>query len=423
MMNQQTLPPVPRVVKRQPADSKEIIALPLIYALAFVYTFIVTGSLFRPYFGIFTLSFILVTEFVYTKERSRAARLESIFFGACMIVMLLGHYIGRNRVWESMVVFFMHAYALYYVSSRSGRQIEGRSGRFFLLDIVNIVFVFPLKNFILAFHVMKDIYLRHFRTRRQAAVWASIVAIFLSSILFIIAVILISSADNTFERWLVSFFEFILNFQIFTFIMRCFWSVWIAAYLYGLICGTGRESKTQVALQSQQVDSLLDQARLVPGQVWNLILIVFSLFYFIFFIVHGTYLFSAFRNSLPEGFTYSEYARRGFFELCAIMSLNFALLWMSSRFTSESINEASLHRKLKVVLLVESLLFSCIAFSKLILYIDAYGFTPLRFQSAWLVSVLAFGTILWILSMIRRKSYVRYWIYFSGITLALLHLV
>ena len=45
-------------------------------------------------------------------------------------------------------------------------------------------------------------------------------------------------------------------------------------------------------------------------------------------------LFSALAGKLPEAFTYAEYARRGFFELCQVSVWNLCILIMSDLFTS-----------------------------------------------------------------------------------------
>ena len=53
-----------------------------------------------------------------------------------------------------------------------------------------------------------------------------------------------------------------------------------------------------------------------------------SVVYLVYLFSQLAYFFNAFRGLLPEGydFSYAEYARRGFFELCAVAGINLVLL-------------------------------------------------------------------------------------------------
>ena len=68
------------------------------------------------------------------------------------------------------------------------------------------------------------------------------------------------------------------------------------------------------------------------------------------------------------------------------------------------------------------MLFAVIAFSKLLLYISCFGFTPLRLQSSWLVCVLFIGCVCAVYSLLSGKKSFRVWMMFGAVTLALLHL-
>ena len=118
---------------------------------------------------------------------------------------------------------------------------------------------------------------------------------------------------------------------------------------------------------------------------------VFSAVYLAFFGLQASYLFGAFTRTLPEGYTVAEYARQGFFSLCRVMAVNFALLWLVTRSCAQPVREKRSVLLLCTGILAESLLFAVIAASKLYLYISSFGFTPLRLQSAWLIVVLFAG--------------------------------
>ena len=167
----------------------------------------------------------------------------------------------------------------------------------------------------------------------------------------------------------------------------------------------------------------MESLRKVPNLVWTLLTGAFCLLYLLFFAVQSRYLFGAFTRTLPEGFIVSQYAREGFFELCKVMAVNFVLLWLVSRMSRTPVRENRPTLILCLILLAESLLFAVVAFSKIALYIDCFGFTPLRLQSSWLVCVLFAGCLAFGWNLLTGKKSMRAWMVFSAVTLSLLCLV
>lgn len=55
---------------------------------------------------------------------------------------------------------------------------------------------------------------------------------------------------------------------------------------------------------------------------------VLNIIYAIFCFIQISYLFT--KMTLPEGFTYAEYARQGFFELMIVTFINFAIILISN---------------------------------------------------------------------------------------------
>ena len=63
---------------------------------------------------------------------------------------------------------------------------------------------------------------------------------------------------------------------------------------------------------------------------------------------------------------------------------------------------------------------AAVALSKLVLYIDCFGFTPKRLQSTWLVCVLLFGSACALYTHLTGKKSMRVWMIFGAVTLSLL---
>jgi hypothetical protein len=110
------------------------------------------------------------------------------------------------------------------------------------------------------------------------------------------------------------------------------------------------------------------------------VLAAVNVVYVLFVIVQFSYLFGAWSEGLPDGLSYAEYARSGFFELVAVSVINFGLL--SGVLTFGGRGSAPLHRLNQTMLFILTgctgmMLYS--AFSRLVLYEEAYGYTYFRF--------------------------------------------
>lgn len=91
------------------------------------------------------------------------------------------------------------------------------------------------------------------------------------------------------------------------------------------------------------------------------------------------------------GMTYAQYARSGFFQLCAVCAINGCVI-AAAHFTGKERNGSRLKRPVIVMCLL-SLLLLCTAGAKMAMYIAAYGLTPKRIISSlfllWLMLVFA----------------------------------
>ena len=111
---------------------------------------------------------------------------------------------------------------------------------------------------------------------------------------------------------------------------------------------------------------------------------ILTAIYLVFCLIQIIYLFIGGANALPEGLTYAEYARKGFFQLVVVSIINLGLVLMCIRIFKES-------KILKVLLLIISACtYIMIASSayRMILYIGAYQLTFLRILVLWFLMLL-----------------------------------
>ena len=115
------------------------------------------------------------------------------------------------------------------------------------------------------------------------------------------------------------------------------------------------------------------------------------LLYVMFFISQAGYFLSAFMGRLPEGFSYAEYARKGFFELCCIVVINlFIMMIMNLHSTHSGEEKTSALKIYNVIFCIFTLILIATSLSKMVMYIDAYGLTVMRVYTTWFMVLCTF---------------------------------
>ena len=102
-----------------------------------------------------------------------------------------------------------------------------------------------------------------------------------------------------------------------------------------------------------------------------------NILFFIFIFVQFTYLFGGKTNISAQGFTYAEYARRGFFELIevAIISL-FLLLVIEKYIIKEKTGHVLEFKILSTVLVIQVILIMASAFTRFISFYEQHMDLP-----------------------------------------------
>ena len=353
---------------------------------------------------------------------------ESWVWLGCFVAVTCSAALGIERVWYlRQTILFVHIFAVWWVLSRSGKLLEGKSGHLLPLDAVNGFVLLPFGGFFLRLRTLLwGLRQPAGRVRDKGtalrAGWLAL-AVVACALLFTAATALLMRADAGFSALLEGLeplFRLRLDAE---FQLRLLLSLPVGAWLFGLVDGALRQPVERLEQRRAGTERLLTKIQKVPAGFWMGVVGAFSALYLAFFILQGSYLFGAFTRTLPEGFIVSEYARQGFFELCKVMGVNFALLWLVTRMVSPETRSKPGFLAVCLTLLAESLVFAVIALSKLGLYISCFGFTPLRLQSSWLAGLLLAGCLLWAWSLLTGRPAFRKWMVFGAVTLSLLTLV
>ena len=142
--------------------------------------------------------------------------------------------------------------------------------------------------------------------------------------------------------------------------------------------------------------------RFLPLTVSGAMLIPLLLLYGLFFFSQWPVYTAAFTGVLPQGWTYADYAREGFFQLCAVCAINAVLYLFVSLFTKMGKGQG-FRRALLTALCLCSLILAATAFSKMVLYIRTYGLTPNRVYASWAMVLLTGAFLLALIGTYWRK--------------------
>ena len=126
--------------------------------------------------------------------------------------------------------------------------------------------------------------------------------------------------------------------------------------------------------------------------------------YVLYLVSQFAYFTDAFRGLLPKDFTVAEYARRGFFEMCAIVAINLLLIVLSVGLCRKS--EGKLPGAVKglaLFLCLFSLVLVVTALSKMALYMRSFGLTRLRVLTSAFMLFLALVVIAEALRLFARR--------------------
>lgn len=404
------------------AARKELIAALLSYLAAYIYVAAPFGGELELWLLVFTAFYFALVEYLCASCRRVW---ESWVWLGCMLSAVCSYVFSPCEVWGKSATFiFANIFAVWWTMSRAGVLLDGESGHFLPFDALNGFVLLPFGNFFLRVRTWWHFASRPRREGKKlntSALIGSMIAVLLALLLLLSALEHLSGADAGFGTLVGNITGFFTNnVNLVNFFFKLLVSLPVGAYIFGLISGSMRLSPERITERRGFLESLLGQLRIVPARIWSICLAVFIAVYAVFFVMQGGYIFGAFSRTLPEGMTVAQYARQGFFELCRVMALNFVLLWLVTRMSAQPVRERRLSLALCLALLAESILFAVVALSKLALYIDCFGFTPLRLESTWLASVLLAGCVAAAYSLITGRRSCRAWMIFGAVTLSAL---
>ena len=318
--------------------------------------------------------------------RGRAGK-RSLWIGAVGSLFLLSHLLTDN----GPVRFFARWLALllwgYGVFCAGGNSREDRLGDLFVPEFFKANVLMPVSKlgafFTAVFSGGKRNY---FKILLLLLLGVGL------ALIPVIAVVELLQYDDAFSKLLDSLLKEDLPELIFRRLLYLMLAVAMATLLMSALLGSEEHRMARV-LDREAVAAFRIRRRFLPLIVSAAMLVPLLLVYGLFFFSQWPLYTSAFTGALPRGWTYANYAREGFFQLCAVCAINGLLYLFVSLFTKQGQGEG-VRRGLLTLLCLCSLVLAATALSKMVLYIRTYGLTPNRVYSSWAMLLLVAAFLL-----------------------------
>ena len=351
----------------------------------------------------------IITVLAYAGLKKFSITGEKIFWTLILLGISLPY--GFYSVFDfgqTLMIFLVAAYWTLVITE--GLLWKGQTSSWILLDGWNGLIALPILNFLCQIRLIFQIFSEK---REEKKDWRMVLLGILISIPALLVIIPILSQADTGFRSLVDTVLDALGEDFRILIWRGIMGILLGALMFGTLYGGvyKRHVKEEECIRFHAESGRV--FRFVPDIAVLTFGIIVSAVYVLFIGLQARYLFSAFFGILPEAYTYAQYARQGFFELCVIALLNASFLIAMN-------GCAKTPRRKNRGLLLENgilgaltLLLLTTAASKLGMYIVAYGFTVKRCISSIFLIWLFLVFILVLIYQKKNIPLVR-WSVFAG---------
>jgi len=325
---------------------------------------------------------------------------------------------------STLMVFhgvFLRAVIIYFTAAVFGSLMTGRTSGYVLFDGINAWLMIPCQNLKAQWTVIGQSF---GKLRVAGTLFRALLGLVVAIPLFGVIVGLLVNADREFAYIMNRLFEIGWE-NFFDQIWILVLAIPVSCYLFGLAYGAVHQRKTE-NFKKDKIDRLLAACGVVPRASIYAVLIGICLLYLLFIGVQGKYYLSALQGILPSGFTYSEYARSGFFELVTVSIINLCLIGATELLVKKQDKKNKkdvLLRCSNVILSVLTLFLIATAMTKMALYIKVYGLTPLRVVPSVFMVFLAIIFLLIVICQFRTVPVARLGVFTFALGYVVLSLV
>lgn len=326
---------------------------------------------------------LCIAALIYFKNGALGQTKTSLPLLGLILVSGAGFTLFDGPVIKFLNFIFLTFCFIYWICTSAKLRLEERLSFYFLSDMLRQTFSVPFYNLTACFGGIRQVFSK---SGKGKGFLSGVLGIVFFLPVLIIVITLLNDADAAFEN-LMEQFRFSVSENMLIYIRDILFGIPVACYLYGLLYGS-RHRRCAETATIESVNEQIKSFRVIPETAVYSALAALNLIYVVFFLVQASYLFSAFQNSLPESMTYAEYARRGFFELCAVSGINFGVIAFAHLIAKRE--KPKVLKFYTVALCIFTLMLIGTAMSKMGMYISYYGLTQMRVYTSWFMIVLLF---------------------------------
>lgn len=334
---------------------------------------------------------------VYLRKKGFKFSRLNIAIAVILYIFSFVFSITANSFIKGLNTVFLCAASAYYIYSVAAekRDIE----RFLPFAMIKAVFAYPFSKFGAQSAIAAD-------SLKKSKVSRIILPVFIGLLLTVplTAVVgaLLMSADDGLARMLSGLTNRIFSYKLSLIAAELMLTIPCSLYIFGMIYANSFRKDISV-LDDEQCANKLDSARVISNLIVYTAVTPICILYVMFFISQAGYFLSAFANSLPEGYSYADYARQGFFELFAVSLINLMVITVMSLHSKKSgRNKSAALKFYNVMLSIFTLILIATAISKMVMYISVYGLTQLRFYTTWFMLLLA---VIFVMIIVKQFRY------------------
>ena len=368
--------------------AKPVYSLPdTVYAwLCFLFGFLFCQTapvMTHPLGGLLLVFLLYITGFVILSIKKIKLSVSTILCAVTALLLSVVLVVSESSFLLRLTYTYCLANYCYFIYTAFGNRAEKGFSDYFCLDYINALIVFPFQALTTVFSAISTE-----STKKGSQVFLKILIGCAMAVIPTLLVFGLLSYDNSFLSILDRIFDFDGN-AVFRLFRNLLLTVPLGMYGFG-VYRASHHGVARASLTKEKFQKGLYSVKMLP-QITAVAAVVPILFlYVVFFISQWQYYISGFSGVLPENFSYAEYARQGFFQLCAVSVINLLIIIFISIFIKRNNRNSSFILKiLSTVFCLFTLILISTAVSKLVMYIHYYGLTQKRIYAMWAMALIA----------------------------------
>lgn len=384
-MNDSTAPVIENETSNT-LNTGNLILLAGTFLLGLLFVFLFYGKPFGISCLLFILAFYAITLLCTGNVISYKAGFGWLL--AIPVLMLsLTFFIYGNEFFRLLNLLVLPLLIMLQTLLVAGGNRYGWSSPGIIIDMLTGIFYRCFAHMVKPFRILARFIRGRRESRMNPAVGKVLIGLLVSVPLVVIVIALLSSADMVFGIYLDKIPNLFKSFKIEELAARTFLVFLIFllsfSYLWSL-------SHKEMPGGRMTDDLAIALPRSWDSVITMTVMVVIDTVYVAFVAIQFAYLFGGASFALPSDFTFSEYARRGFFELITVTLINIALLAAFIGLTKKGGSKNGIASNILYTLMtVCTLIMLFSAHFRMSLYEEAYGYTYLRMLTHAFMAFLA----------------------------------